>query len=93
MALSTDLTINVEAGVCQQPFKREFIGFQPGALLISVEDQNIRFWYGGQEPTADSGHLLQVGAFLRFQKTIEIENLKICSTGGVAKVSATVAGT
>lgn len=93
MAQALDLTFLINTGECVQPFKRELLGFQPGALLISVEDQNIRFWYGGQEPTADSGHLLQVGAFSSFQKTIEIENLRICSTGGLAKVSATVAGT
>jgi hypothetical protein len=90
--MAVDMTFNVGTMTAVQPFRREILGFAPGSLLISVEGQDVRFWYGGGSPTTATGHKLVVGAFSRFVKTAEIEALKIISTAGTAIVSATVGG-
>lgn len=76
----------------QQPFTRIKLGFQPGNLFITVEDVDVRFWYGGGAPSPADGHLLQTNQNATFRKTNEIENLQLVSTGGAAKVRYTVQG-
>ena len=89
---SVDMPLEVSSTRAIQPFTRDLLGFNPGTLLLSVEVQNIRFWYGGSAPTSTSGHQLVVGAFSRFTKTSEIENLQMIAVAGTARVFATVGG-
>jgi len=87
-----DMPLEVSSTVAIRPFTRELLGFNPGSLLLSVEVQNIRFWYGGSKPTTTSGHPLVVGASARFTKTSEIEDLWMIAVAGTARVFATVGG-
>jgi hypothetical protein len=76
----------------EQLFTVASLGFIPGSLYLSVEDQNIRFWYGGRAPLANEGHTVFVGGAITFGDPNDITNLKIIAATGTAKVNFTVKG-
>jgi len=75
-----------------QPFTVEAIGFPPGSVFITVETQNIRYWFGGREPTPTEGHIMYTGAPYGFTFRQDVENLKMIAASGTAKISYTIKG-
>lgn len=75
----------------QQPFSKDVLGFAPGNVYLSVEDQNARIWYGGRTPTADEGHPLLAGASYSFNAP-DLENFKVIAETGTAKIFFTAKG-
>ena len=90
--MATEFSFELNSTEAQQPFTEQRLGFPPGNVFITVEDADIRFWYGGSTPTAASGHKLFIGVPISFTKTSEIVELRLISTGGIATVHATVGG-
>lgn len=91
--MALDLSFDVGTTEYIQPFQKLKIGFKPGRLLLTVELNNIRVWYGNQIPTPLNGHKIVVGTFYSSVIGPEIESLKIISTSGVARIFASVSGT
>lgn len=91
MSYKSDV-ITVTSTQHEQPFTEESLGFVPGSLYLSVEDQNIRFWYGGRVPTATEGHPVFANGGAVFNASGEITELRIIAMAGTAKVNYTVKG-
>lgn len=51
--------------------------------FLTVETGNIRFTYHGEDPTADSGHLLLSGSTLRLEGIRTISNFRATRSGPV----------
>jgi hypothetical protein len=82
----------VTSTAIEQPFTEAQVGFLPGNVFITVENQNVRYRYGDADPTTTAGHLLVATAGAVFSKPREIINLKFISTSGTATIQFTVEG-
>ena len=80
------------SGTVVRPFTEEALGFCPGHLFITVESNNIRFFYGGKTPSTSYGHIGYSTGSYTFTKQREIENLRMISASGTAVIHYTVAG-
>lgn len=61
------------------------------AVFITVEDNNIRYWISGADPTALFGHLLVAASFqnLYLEGRTSLENLRMIGIGGNAEIHIT----
>jgi len=58
--------------------------------FITVEDNPIRYWYDGSDPTSTSGHLAAAGATIELEPLEDIENFKcIRATAADAAIKVT----
>lgn len=84
--------VSITSTQFQQPFTEAAIGFLPGRLQFTVEDQNVRYWYGGRTPTPTEGHILFIGSSPVFLTTADIINMRIIAVTGTATLTYTVKG-
>ena len=89
MAVAEGSITITSAGV-QQPFTTGALGFTPVTLFVTLENAQIRFWYGGTVPTTTTGHPGYVNQAFTFTKTSHIENLQMIAEGSDAKINYTV---
>ena len=54
--------------------------------LVSIEDNNIRFWYGGGTPSLSSGHILNSDDIWPVEGNDNIAQFRMIAIGGTAKV-------
>lgn len=87
-----EVTLQVPSSEAIQPFTKEKVGFEPGNVFFSVETQNVRYWYGGSEPSTISGHLILENQWISFSKSREVKELRIIAIAGTATIQATVEG-
>ena len=61
------------------------------AVFITVEDNNIRYWLSGADPTALFGHLVVAASYqnLYLANRTAIENLRMIGIGGNAEIHVT----
>jgi hypothetical protein len=78
-ATATPLSSTVFEPVGQTPANR---------ALITVEDNNIRFWTSGDKPTTSEGHLVNAGGQIDLVSYREIQNFLAISVSGTAKLKA-----
>ena len=55
-------------------------------VIITVEDQTIRYWMHGGTPSTSAGHIQGSADPLIIEGTNNIQNLRFCSTTGTAKL-------
>jgi len=85
-------TIYLTNSVSQQPFLRQLIGFEPGNAYVTVEINAIRYRYGGSDPNAADGHLLEVGQNIVIHAP-DVEEFRAISTvAGGSKIVVTIKG-
>ncbi len=58
-------------------------------VIITVEDNPIRYWMHSGVPSSTSGHLLAVGEKLTVNTLENIKNLKFIAIGGTSKLKVT----
>jgi len=83
---------SVDATTIVQPFTEDLVGFPPGSVHLTIEDQNVRYRYGPASPTTTDGHLFYAGTDPVFDKSPDIPNLKFIAETGTAVVNFTVKG-
>lgn len=84
--------IDVNSTTVQQPFTRELVGFLPGYAHLTVETQNVRYFYSGQTPATDNGHIIYANDSAIFDKASDITNIKLIAETGTARITVTLKG-
>lgn len=64
-------------------------GIAAQKALITVEENDIRYWYDGSTPTGSEGHLGAVGAVIELEGANSLKNFKAIATGADAKLMVT----
>lgn len=70
--------------------EQQFASTFPTRLVMTVEDQNIRYRYDGGMPTAANGHLVFAGGTLVLSNAAFIRQLRLAATTGTARLTMTL---
>lgn len=65
-------------------------GLRVEYALITIEDDTIRYWMNGDDPTAAAGHRIYADQYFEVTGYNNIKNLKMIATSGTAKYQASL---
>lgn len=91
MAYKEDVLV-VSSTKVEHPFTEEAVGFIPGTLTVTVEDQNVRFWISGREPTTSEGLRIFANGGAVISSPAEIMNMKLIAESSTAKINYSIKG-